>query len=171
MAKKDIKYFDDDMKRLAKIFASTIKKDLPRVVGVEGKNFFKSSWRKQGFEDNGIQPWKPRKAPPKTTKSGKTSKAYLEFMRKNRRPILYSHATDRKGIHLKDSIRAVPGNGRVTFSTDKPYAKVHNKGGRAGRGRGFQMPKRQFMGRSRVLDRKIASKAERLLNKKINQRQ
>jgi phage gpG-like protein len=164
---RDLKYFDDDMKRQAKQIAGTIKKDLPRVIGVEGKNHFENSWRHQGFKDEGINRWKPRKAPPKLTESGKISKAYLNWKRKNNRPILYSHGSDRKGIHLKDSIRAIPGIGRVTFATSKPYAKVHNEGGRAGRGKGFRMPKRQFMGRSRTLDRRIETKATQLLNKKL----
>lgn len=85
---RDLKYFDDDMKRQAKAVASAIKKDAPRIIGVEGKNFFKASWRKQGWEDQGLNKWKPRKAPPKTTKSGKPSKAYINWKRKNNRPIL-----------------------------------------------------------------------------------
>jgi phage gpG-like protein len=164
---RDFKYFDDDMKRQAKAVANAIRKDVPRVIGVEGKNFFEDSWRKQGWEDNGINKWKPRKAPPKTTATGKVSKAYLNWKRKNNRPILYSHASDRKGIHLKDSIRAIPGIGRVTFATSKPYAQVHNEGGRAGRGKGFRMPKRKYMGRSRALDRRIWAKTNKLLQSKL----
>ncbi len=164
---RDLKYFDDDMKRQAKAVASAIKKDAPRIIGVEGKNFFKASWRKQGWEDQGLNKWKPRKAPPKTTKSGKPSKAYINWKRKNNRPILYSHASDRKGIHLKDSIRTIPGIGRVTFATDKVYAQVHNEGGRAGRGKGFRMPKRQYMGRSRALDRRIDAKVSKHLSSKL----
>lgn len=164
---RNFKHFDDDMKRQAKEVAGMIKKDLPRIIGVEGKNHFEASWRHQGFKDQGIERWKPRKAPPRLTKSGKISKTYLEWKRKNNRPILYSHASDRKGIHLKDSIRSIVGVARVTFATDKPYAKVHNEGGRAGRGSGFRMPKRQFMGRSRTLDKRIGDKATQVLNKKI----
>lgn len=164
---RDFKYFDDDMKRQARSIANSIKKDLPRIVGVEGNNFFEDSWRRQGWKDRSVEPWKPRKAPPKLTKTGKISKAYLNWKRKNNRPILYSHAGDRKGTHLKDSIRVIKGIGRVTFATDKPYAKVHNEGGRAGRGKGFRMPKRQFMGRSRALDRRIGIQVNKLLSSKL----
>ena len=34
---------------------------------------------------------------------------------------------------------------------DVAYAQVHNEGLRAGRGIGFQMPKRQFMGQTKKL--------------------
>ena len=41
---------------------------------------------------------------------------------------------------------------RIHFEVkDVVYAKVHNEGLRAGRGLGFQMPKRQFMGQTRKL--------------------
>jgi phage gpG-like protein len=36
-----------------------------------------------------------------------------------------------------------------------PYARVHNEGLRAGRGRGFQMPRRQFIGESKELTKKV----------------
>lgn len=164
---RDMKFFSSDMKQQSREIARAIQKDLPRIVAVEGINFFQSSWRKQGFEDNGVQKWKARKSPPKVTPTGKVSGAYLRWKQKNNRPILYSHSTDRKGTHLKDSVRAIQGISRVTFATDKVYAQVHNEGGRAGRGKGFIMPKRQFMGHSRALDRRIISKANRLLTSKL----
>ena len=41
-------------------------------------------------------------------------------------------------------------------ATPVPYAIVHNEGLRAGRGKGFKMPKRQFIGESAVLNNKIS---------------
>lgn len=35
------------------------------------------------------------------------------------------------------------------------YAQVHNEGGRAGRGAGFDMPQRQFMGEAEELEEQI----------------
>jgi len=45
----------------------------------------------------------------------------------------------------------------------KDYASVHNYGLRAGRGKGFIMPKRQFMGESKTLNKKI----NRLIKRRI----
>ena len=67
------------------------------------------------------------------------------------RSIVRSRLTDREAvIGIKGGANA--------------YAGVHNSGGRAGRGRGFQMPKRQFIGRSKKLDDKIT----RLISRRIS---
>jgi phage gpG-like protein len=49
--------------------------------------------------------------------------------------------------------------------TDKVYAQVHNEGGRAGRGKGFIMVKREFMGPSEKLDQNIEAKLTREMDK------
>ena len=61
-------------------------------------------------------------------------------------------------------------NGSVTiwtnpsaFGSKEPYGRVHNEGLRAGRGRGFTMPRRQFMGEDPELDALIVSKLEEKL--------
>jgi hypothetical protein len=48
------------------------------------------------------------------------------------------------------------------------YAKVHNYGLRAGRGRGFVMPRRQFAGPSRVLKARFHRKASSLITNQLN---
>jgi phage gpG-like protein len=48
--------------------------------------------------------------------------------------------------NLYGSIYYRPDDCRVTVGTEVPYAAIHNEGLRAGRGKGFKMPKRQFMG-------------------------
>ena len=47
----------------------------------------------------------------------------------------------------------------------KDYASVHNFGLRAGRGKGFIMPKRQFMGESKTLSKKITRLIKRRIKK------
>ena len=49
------------------------------------------------------------------------------------------------------------------FESKEPYGRVHNEGLRAGRGKGFIMPKRQFMGESDELNALIISELERKL--------
>ncbi len=155
---RDFSQFGSDMQRLAEQGKKMIEDDIPRAAAVIGKNFFQSSWEKQGFEDNGVKPWKKRKAP----KAG--TKAYKRFIAREGRPILYSNANDKDGTHLKDSIKGRASKNKVVFSTDKVYAQVHNEGGKAGRGSGFTMPKREFMGKSKALDKKIEAKIDKMVD-------
>ena len=101
------------------------------LIGNEAKNFFVASFRKQGFDDKNVQPWKPRK------KEGK----------RKGRAILVDIGD------LKRSIVREPVNKTqlsVKISTDLDYAKVHNEGGTMKNG--GKMPKRQFMGDSYKLN-------------------
>lgn len=49
---------------------------------------------------------------------------------------------------LRKSIKARVDRNSVIFTSDTPYASVHNEGLKSGRGKGFTMPKRQFIGDS-----------------------
>lgn len=140
---------------------------LPTVIAVEGQKHFEQSFSNQGFTDKGIRKWKRRQFNGnKNLKKGGRSKAYTEFQRKDKgRAILVGHQGDTHGTHLKDSIRATQTPEKVIFSTDKEYAQVHNEGGHAGRGGGFEMPQRQFMGPSEELNSKIDEKIEREMDK------
>ena len=86
--------------------------------------------------------------------------------------------TRRRGSLMVDSAalmnsvriaRATPQEVVWTAGNDKvPYAEVHNTGGRAGRGRGFQMPKRQYMGDAEELRRKIIARIRAYMESRIN---
>ena len=129
------------------------KPQLEKVVdamGVLAANHFTTSFRNQGFTDESLQAWQPRKR--------------TERSRMGNRAILV------KSGRLRSSIRTKRfGLLAVKILTDVPYASVHNNGERSGRGRGFKMPKRQFIGYSGVLNRKIISKLDfnikRIFNK------
>lgn len=66
------------------------------------------------------------------------------------RPILTGDTGD-----LGRSINVSYSKGQVTVFSDTIYAKVHNEGLRAGRGKGFIMPQRQFLGPSEALEQDI----------------
>lgn len=51
-----------------------------------------------------------------------------------------------------------------TFDSKEPYGRVHNEGLHAGRGKGFTMPRRQFMGEHPELNELIVKKLEEKLN-------
>jgi phage gpG-like protein len=154
---KPISDLSGDLRGMATKILDKVKSILPEVVAIEGLRFFEKSWDDQGFTNNNLVKWKKRKEP----KYGKK-----RWGRKNAgRAILVSHQSDTEGTHLKDSLREEHNEKEVIFSTDKVYAQVHNEGGKAGRGKGFIMEKRQYMGESKVLDDKIADKLDREIEK------
>ncbi|MDR0560770.1 MAG: phage virion morphogenesis protein, partial [Prevotellaceae bacterium] len=117
-----------------------ISRTLPIKAGEVAVNHFKENFNKSGFVNNGVQKWLPSKR--LTGKYGDKKNGTLLSERKN----------------LQSDIEKVTGDAEVTITTTyqtEDYAKVHNEGLRSGRGKGFQMPKRQFMGDSAELDEKI----------------
>jgi hypothetical protein len=167
---RKISQLGPDIMKFVTGFKNKIVEILPPIIATEGQRHFEESFDKQGFSDKGLRKWKRRRfGGKKTLKKGGQSKAYSEFLRKDKgRAILVSHGSDKKGAHLKDSIRSTQNPKQVTFSTDKEYAQVHNEGGLAGRGEGFEMPQRQFMGPSEELDKKIDEKIMKEMDKFFN---
>lgn len=51
------------------------------------------------------------------------------------------------------------------FGSKQPYGAVHNDGLKAGRGAGFKMSKRQFIGRTDALDDRITKELERQIGR------
>lgn len=126
--------------------------DFYTIAGVEAINHYTRNFRKQGFDDDGnIKMWDKRKRERKKKDSG--------------RAILVGSGggTLRKSLIRKRA-------GRFAFyvmssGTAAKYAGVHNDGLRAGRGKGFMMKKRQFVGESRKLNRIILRKIDNRINK------
>lgn len=116
------------------------------VMGVESNKFFVNSFRQQGFTDTTLEKWKPRK---RTERSMSGSRAILV-----------------KSGNLRRSIKwRKYGKNAVINYSNLPYAKVHNDGLRAGRGKGFKMPKRQFVGYSKVMNKKIVEKINKIIRR------
>jgi phage gpG-like protein len=124
--------FDQKIKEIQKL-----KRTLPAQVGNIAKNHFLKSFRDEGFTDVGLDPWKARKTRDKSDRRNPNKKRALLV----------------KTGQLKRSIRV----GRATWnrievgSYGTAYASRHNKG-LAG------MPKRQFIGESAQMNRKIRNK-------------
>jgi phage gpG-like protein len=118
-------------------------KDSVTIMGVEAINHFTKSFRNQGFEDVTVQRWQPRK---RNTDPG--------------RGILIGKGT---AILRKSLIKRNIGRYAVMITSPLDYANVHNEGLRAGRGKGFKMPKRQFVGDSQ----KLMNKIERMIDRRI----
>jgi len=131
-----------------------LKRTLPREVGEITANFFQDNFTKQGFDDNGVNPWKqvrrriagtPEYKYPKKKDLGRRTRAILVKSGKLRRDIKVRKARfDRIEV----------GTSRLT----KDYASRHNYGE-------DKMPKRKFIGNSRNLKRKQKSHITNRLDK------
>lgn len=151
---RNLRYWTEDFRRRRNDIDQYIAQRLPDVVGIEHVKHFKQSFRNQGFTDQSLDKWQPRKTP-----RGKRARE-----RSQGRAILIGLA-NKKGNHMRDSFIKSISNKRVVIRNTKTYANVHNEGLKAGRGKGFVMPKRQFAGHSHTLDIKMDRMIERTINK------
>lgn len=123
-------------KKIAKYKA--MNKRLPVALGAIAKAHYLKSFRDGGFTDEAFSAWEGRKTKNKSDRRNSKSRALL---------------IDRG--HLRRSIRVVRANwNRIEVgSTGIKYARFHNQG--------EGQTKRQFVGKSAVLNRKIAKRIRR----------
>lgn len=133
------------------------KQELPKMTDimlVTAVNHFSDNFKKQGFDNNGVEKWQARKRKFYRTRSGKrvddTSRGILIGKGSGR----LSRSLRKRRLNLLSGVITSP----------LIYARVHNEGLRAGRGGGFKMPKRQFVGYSESLNRKIKARLEGRIN-------
>lgn len=111
-----------------------------KEMGETSVAHYKKSFSREGFNNVPFMHWKLLKKP---------------------RPQPY---TNRKILtrtgSLKNSLRYTTRPTKNAFTvrvySDLPYAAVHNYGLMSGRGDGFKMPKRQFIGYSKMLEKQLA---------------
>ena len=116
-----------------------LKRTLPRVIGNMAVNHFRQSFKSGGFTDGNFQAW-PKRKPGSKRNAG--------------RAILVDSGALKNSILMKDATFD-----KIRISSEGlAYADVHNRGLRAGRGRGFKMPKRKFMGNSKKLQKDMRVK-------------
>lgn len=166
-----------------------IKKNAPRVAGIEAVNHFKQSFQNEGFTDSHLEKWKqPKRTVTNSPWYGfrygartklpsnhpRRRKAKGKYKARKANPITnYSPAATRKKTlsgatgDLKDSISYTVQPGRVIVESDQPYARVHNEGGTIkvfGR-KTVKVPKRQFIGDSLKLRAKIRHEIQKDLKR------
>lgn len=133
---------------------------IPKIVsemGAIAQSHFIKSFRNQGFTDNHLDKWQPRERNSYRTRSGK-------LVDDTTRAILVGKGTGNLRRLRKLQVSRFAVEIVSNAATDK-YARVHNEGLRAGRGRGFKMPKRQFVGYSHVMNARIV----RMINRYVKQ--
>lgn len=109
MTEKD---FFERIKRLSPEYERLISRTLPVKIGAKGKSLFQENFRKGGFQDGGLIPWKPARR--QTLGNGADSQ---------RGPLLSSRKV------LYNSIGYTPSRGSVTIFSNVIYASIHNEGG------------------------------------------
>lgn len=148
--------FQQRLKELEKEFKQLYVKYAPDIAGTIAVRLFKENFQNEGFFG---QSWKEVNRRRGQTK-GK-AKAW------SRRKILTGDTGDLgRSIEYKlDSEgMAIIFTNPSSFKSKEPYGRVHNEGLRAGRGRGFIMPKRQFMGYHPELAKAIIEGIEEKIN-------
>lgn len=115
------------------------KSDLPKTVANTAVNFYVNNFNKAEWE--GVK-WKEVK---RREKGGDNSDAKRGILKGKTRSLY---------LALKKSVRSANWKG-VRFGIDLSYAAVHNEGLKAGRGKGFIMPKRKFIGNNMLLNKKL----------------
>jgi phage gpG-like protein len=108
--------------------------DMVDTMGIYAINHYKKSFIDGGFTDVSFKAWKQRKR-----SRDNEGRAILVKTGNLKRSLTY-RKIGRYSIRIESNV---------------PYAKVHNEGLRSGRGRGFTMPERKFVGYSERLSRKI----------------
>lgn len=163
--------FIKKLNRLSKLYTK-----FPELAAIEAVNFSKERFVRKNWVDKGVEAWKARKPSPEWHSDEQKKAA-------SRGSLMV------KSGRLKRSIRktAVTRNS-VTIGTDAPYAETHNEGAvinqsvnikshtRTRKGREsrveahkrrriIKLPKRQFIGESAILLRRI----ERLVQREITE--
>lgn len=123
-------------------------KRFPGIIKVEGLQFIADNFKQEGFEQKkgSYKKWPKKKTKGATKKTLVGEKRGGSLMRSWDQ---YSSAKAQK----------------VEFTSQLPYAGVHNDGLRAGRPPGFIMPQRQMIGPSQALDDRIYDKVDREMKK------
>lgn len=160
------KNFDEIWKRTeAKLLA--FKENMPKEIGKDAQRFFVQSFSNQGFTDESFKPWKRREdLDSRRGKKFSTEKVNFFIKKKTRNTV---RSVRRRAILVKtgklrsDVARSMKSAtwDRISFEVESDYAIYHNEGAKTKNG--GELPRRQFMGNSAMLNKRVLD----LLNKKL----
>ena len=132
--------------RVIKNLERTKKTLLAKLSEASKEHFIKENFSRQQFD--GVKWKQPQRQIDSKTFGKKNKKGKLIGGRENSATLVQSGRLRRAVINMQPSFTDSSLTLRVE---DVVYAKVHNEGLKAGRGRGFIMPKRQFVGQDKKL--------------------
>jgi len=135
---------------------------LPDVMATTSLNFFKDSFRRQGWRDKGLKRWTPRKD---GSRPGGATLIKRGHLRNSLRKIMVSLKRTEVGTNLPYAAahnEGFKGQVNVRAHTRKKYQRTKGKrkeatgsyGVRA-HTRNMSLEQRQFMGNSHMLDKKL----------------
>ncbi len=151
--------FQQRLEKHAQELSKLIQQDLPVIIGKMAVDHFKLNFQNEAW---GREKWPDVKRRSKA-KYGKRGRALATQKASVSRKILSGDTGQ-----LGRSIQYTPESGKVIIHSDLVYAAVHNYGLKAGRGAGFIMPKRQFIGDDPKLNEKVKTEIEKQINKILN---
>jgi phage gpG-like protein len=153
--------FDDLKKKFEKLAREApafMDNVAPKAVSKVAADLFKESFQKEGFDDGGWEEVNRRKgATYARKKDGKAVKNYAKGAA-TMRPILTGSTADLGRSIEGDNIKSTGGRAVVKA---KFYGKFHNEGM-------GNLPKRQFMGQTNELNRRISGELDKLLTNFFN---
>jgi phage gpG-like protein len=164
--------FQQRIKTLETQFKEFFDKAGPIIAGNVAKSKFKENFQKESFFGEKWKEVKRREPVWRVKRKNKSGTYYKEIPNPTKgaarsRKILTGKTGDLgRSIEVKEAAngRAVIWSDPAVLSSKAPYGRVHNEGLKAGRGNGFTMPKRQFMGDHPELRKAVAEAIERKLN-------
>ena len=168
--------FEQHLHNLAKQYGEFYDKYAPTIAAKIAVSYFKKSFQTESWERVAWKEVKRREDSSnfKTISRGKRKGVVVAKNEWGRRKILTGETGDLGRSIEADKSRTGHGQAVVWTSpsafakSGKIHAAVHNEGLKAGRGSGFTMPKRQFMGNSPTLNKLIIEELERKLNNLMN---
>lgn len=172
---KTLKNMKQDFKKLEEFFA-----ELPLHIANAYQNLVDDNFDQEGFQDSTLEKW-PKRTKTDTTRGGKK--------KKGKRSLLVQSGKLRRSISYR--IVQQGGSHAIIFYSNVPYAQIHNEGGavkytakikahtrktksgkvqvKAHKRRvSFNMPKRQFIGRSASFDEEIVTWVSNQIEKLID---
>ncbi len=136
-----------DLQRKLKKVQQYLQNDVKKDMGVQAVNHYRRSFINEGFTDKRLSKWQPVKR----NKNGKGAARTRKIL------------TESKRLSDSGRYRITARGVQIIYGTK--YAEIHNKGGRAGRNGSAIIPKRQFIGRSEQLNRKISKTMAKRINR------
>lgn len=155
------------LEKKAKEVKRYIDRDAPRIVAKMARDHAKQSFQDEGFTDDTFQKWdEVKRRKEENLKRGKRGGILKKQAAAQTRKILTGESKD-----LKKSIQSdIISSELVEIGSDlEDYPKAHNEGtDNAGRNHNVKLPKRQFLGKSKQLEKQMTEKFEKDLTKILN---
>jgi phage gpG-like protein len=140
----------------------------PRIAANTAVGLFKENFQTESFFG---QKWQEVKRRQDTwVRSGKAVRNPIQGAGRIRKILTGATGDLGRSIEVKEASggQAVIWSKPEAFGSKQPYGAVHNEGLPAGRGAGFRMPRRRFMGDHPQLRQAVAESLERKLREIFN---